>query len=314
MGELPRSLLVVRNPRARRAREERQLWAATELLRSSGWQVEIETTTAPGSATVLADAAAARGVEVVAAYGGDGTVNEVANGLAYSETALAVIPGGTADVWAREAFVPLDLERAFQLIPLARRARVDLGVVEGAFGRRYFLLMCGIGLDADVVRRVGRRSSGKRWLGKAWYGALGAEIVLRARPTEATFNLDGGDTLERPLLQLVAGNTQLYGGVMRLTSDARMDDGMLDLCAFSAGGRMGQLGLVVRALRGKLHRREADGIDYLRGNCFEVTAATPLPVQADGEYLGETPVKLSVAPRALTVLLAPRPNVLLGEH
>lgn len=314
MGEQPRSLLVVRNPRARRAYEERDLWTASEPLRSSGWQVEIRTTTAPGDAVTFAAEAARHGVEVVAACGGDGTVNEVANGLAHSETALAVIPRGTADVWAREAFVPLDPGQAFGLIPLARRARVDLGVVEGAFGRRHFLLMCGIGLDADVVRRVGGRSTGKRWLGKAWYGALGAGIVLRARPTAATLNLDGGGTLERLLLQLVAGNTQLYGGVMRLTSDARMDDGLLDLCAFSAGGRVGHLGLVARALRGELHRHEGNGVDYLRGSCFEVTGATPLPVQVDGEYLGETPVKLSVAPRALTVLLAPRPNVLLGER
>ncbi len=204
--------------------------------------------------------------------------------------------------------------RAFKLIALSRRERVDLGVVEGAFGRRYFLLMCGIGLDAEVVHRVGRGSTGKRWLGKAWYGVLGAGTVLRARPTAATLSLDGGDTLQRPLLQAVAGNTQLYGGVMRLTSDARMDDGMLDLCAFSANGRMGQLGLVARALRGKLHRHEGSGVDYLRRDCFELTSATPLPVQADGEYLGETPVKLSVAPRALTVLIAPRPNVLLGER
>lgn len=313
MGELPRTLLVVRNPGARRAGEERQLWTATELLRSSGWQVDIETTAGPGGATILAADAAQRGIDVVAAYGGDGTVNEVVNGLAHTETALAVIPGGTADVWAREAFVPRDLGRAFKLIALSRRARVDLGVVEGVFGRRYFLLMCGIGLDADVVRRVGRGSTGKRWLGKVWYGVLGAGIVLRARPTEATFNLDGGGALERPLLQAVAGNTRLYGGVMRLTSDARMDDGMLDLCTFSASGRMGQLGLVARALRGKLHRHEGSGIDYLRGDCFELTSAAPLPVQADGEYLGETPVKLSVAPRALTVLLAPRANVLLGE-
>src|SRR5690606_26707690 len=164
--------------------------------------------------------------------GGDGTIYEVVNGLAHSDTALAVIPTGTANVWAREAFVPRDLTRALKLVALGRRERVDLGVAEGAFGRRHFLLMCGIGLDAEVVGRVGTSSSGKRRLGKAWYALLGAGAVARATPVETTFSLDG-TSLERPLLQAVAGNTRLYGGVTRLTSNARMDDGLLDLCVFS---------------------------------------------------------------------------------
>jgi diacylglycerol kinase (ATP) len=313
MGEGPRTLLVIRNPGARRAGDEDQLWAATEPLRALGWQVEMQTTTAPGSATALAAAAAERGVEVVAACGGDGTLHEIVNGLAQSETALAVIPTGTANVWAREASVPRDLGRAFRLVSLGRRERVDLGVVEGTFGRRYFLLMCGIGLDAEVVRRVGQGSRGKRRLGRTWYGLLGAGAVLRAHATDAILAFDG-EMLRRPLLQAVAGNTQLYGGVMRLTSDARIDDGLLDFCTFSGKGRMRQVGLAARALRGQLHRRPAKGIDYFRRECIEVRTERPLPVQADGEYIGETPVTLSVAPRSLTVLLAPRPNVLFGEQ
>ena len=314
---LPHTLRIIRNPRARRSGAERELTAAAGRLHDAGWTVEVMTTSGPGSATELAAEAAARGIEVVAASGGDGTVHEVANGLACTETALAVIPSGTANIWAHEAFVPRDVVRAFEVIRAGRRARVDVGVVEGAFGRRYFLMMCGIGLDAEVVRRVGPGSAGKRRFGKAWYALVGARALLSARPTAVTLGLDGRE-LERPLLQAVAGNTRLYGGVMRLTSAARMDDGLLDVCVLSGDGRARQLGLLTGAMRGGLHRRAradaADGIDYLRGDHIEVRSADPLPVQADGEYLGETPVTLSVAPLALTVLLDWRPNVLLGER
>ncbi len=313
MGELAQTLMVIRNPGARRAGAERELWAATAALRALGWQVELRTTVAPGEATDLAAEAARRGVSVVAACGGDGTVHEVVNGLVHTETALAVIPGGTADVWAREASVPRNVARAFSMIPSARGARVDVGVAEGGFGRRYFLLMCGVGLDADVVRRVGHDSAGKRRFGKAWYAARGASVLLRARPVATSFTLNG-KSIERPLLQAIAGNTQLYGGVMRLTSGARMDDGLLDLCVFSGRGRGRQLSLLPRALRGGLHKRAGNGVDYLRGDCIEVRSERPLPVQADGEYLGETPVTLSVARQALTVLIARQPNVLLGER
>jgi diacylglycerol kinase family enzyme len=209
--------------------------------------------------------------------------------------------------------VPRDPRRAFKLIALARRARVDLGVVEGAFGRRYFLLMCGIGLDADVVRRVGSASRGKRRLGKAWYAVVGTRAFLSTRPADARLTIDG-HTVERPVLQAVAGNTRLYGGVMRLTSDARIEDGKLDLCVFSGHGRGRQLALLTRAVRGHLDRHTGKGVNYVRHDHIELHSDPALPVQADGEYLGETPVTLSVAPRALTVLLAPRPNVLLGEE
>jgi YegS/Rv2252/BmrU family lipid kinase len=312
MTDAPRTLLIIRNPRARRAGNERELWEATDLLRSLGWQVAIETTAAPGDGVQLAAAAAERGTKVVAAYGGDGTVHEVVNGIAYTDTALAVIPAGTADVWAREAFVPRDVRRALRLIALGRRERVDLGVVEGAFGRRHFLLMCGIGLDAEVVRRVGAGSTGKRRLGKGWYGLRAVGAIVGAQAAGTTLVVDS-TSLERPLLQAVAGNTRLYGGVMHITSDARVDDGLLDLCVFSGHGRVHRLGLVARTLRGRLHQRSGRGVEYLRAGCIEVRSERPLPLQADGEYLGETPATLSVAPRALTVLLAPRANVLLGE-
>lgn len=287
--------------------------AAAVSLQEHGWALRVESTTHAGHATELAADAASAGIEVVAACGGDGTVNEVVQALAGTSTALAVIPSGTANVWAREAGVPLDVGRAISLIPSARAVAVDVGVVEGEFGARRFLLMCGIGLDAEVVRRVGGGSRGKRLLGKAWYGVVGARALSGWRSARCELVLDSVPTEER-VFQVVAGNTRLYGGVLQLTSDARMDDGLLDVCVFSGRGRLALGRLLWRARRGELHARAGRGIEYLRGARIDIGSSRRLAVQADGEYVGETPVTLSVLPRSLTALIGTRPNALLGER
>ena len=305
----PRTALVVRNPRSRHAVSEHALWQAAEPLRRRGWRLEVRSTTAPGEATSIAARAAHEGVSTVVACGGDGTINEVVNGLAGADTALAVVPSGTANVWAREAFIPRDPAQAFELIPRARRVRADLGVANG----RRFLLMCGIGLDAGVVRRV-ERMPAKRVFGRALYGVFGAAAVARGSSISAVLTVDGRPH-ERDLLQLVAGNTRLYGGVARITSAARIEDGLLDVCVLHGAATPGErFRLAARALRGGLDAQAARGVDYFRARQVEVATEVPAAVQVDGEYLGETPVTLRVEPKALTVLLAPRPNVLLGEY
>ena len=304
--------MIVRNPRARRAPSERDLLADVGPLRESGWGVEIRTTTAPGEAAELAAAAARDGADILIACGGDGTVHEAANGLAGTDTALGVAPAGTADVWAREAFIPRDPTAALALLPHMRRARADMGLVNG----HHFLLMCGIGLDAEVVRRVAADPRAKRWVGRAAYAAAGAAVVLGTRPVPAEIAVDG-ETLQLDLLLALAGNTRLYGGVARITDAALIDDGLLDICLFhAAGGRGGVVqhaALALRALRGGLHRRARGGIDYRRATRVVVTPESRLPVQADGELIGETPATLTVAPATLTVLIARRPNPLFGR-
>ena len=303
--------MIVRNARAGRAPSEGALRAAAAPLRAAGAAIQLRNTERPGHARELAAEAARDALDVVVAAGGDGTVHEVVNGLAGSDTALSVIPAGTANVWAKEARIPRDAARALGWIEGARRVRLDLGRAELGDGSQcYFLLMCSTGLDAEAVRRV-EQGRLKRRLGRLWYGLVGLERALRAPAVQTRLSVDGV-ALERRLLFAVAGNTRLYGGFLRLASDARADDGLLDLAAFSGSGPATRLRLAARALRGGLHERAGDGIDYLRGATIEIKSERPLPVQADGEYLGETPLRLSVAPRALDVLIARGPTPLLA--
>ncbi len=307
-----RALLVV-NPVARGLPPLRQIQEAAEWLRMRGWDVTLETTAAPGDATRLAHNAAASAPTVVVACGGDGTIHEVVNGLAGSEAVLAAIPGGTANVWAKDARLPRDPLEAARIIDEGCCRRLDLGLIEwdargGEADRRYFLLMAGVGLDAHIVARVNK--GWKRRLGAASYVLAGAResLVYRSQPVELV--IDGRERLDLRLGWLLAGNTRCYGGVTRITSRAQADDGLLDLLVFPGYDLLRAAGYGLAILAGRHHG--APGVRYRQVAEVEVTGRAPLPVQADGEFLGHTPLRLRVVPGALQTLLPDEPNPLFG--
>ncbi len=281
--------LVIVNPAARGVPTSDRLRAAAGSL--AGWEVSIELTGAAGDATALARAAARRGCDAVVACGGDGTVHEVANGLARSESALAVVRGGTANVWAKEARLPRDPAKALRVLADGEARTIDLGRA----GERYFLLMAGIGFDAAVIRAVS--PAWKRRLGAASYIAHGLRqaFTYHARPADLVVD---GEPVASELYWLLLGNTRNYGGLVNLTHLARADDGALDLCLLRRGGlpRLAWLAAWVLLRR---HQRRAH---VLYRGVASLEVRTPgLPVQVDGEYLGETPMRFEVAPGALRV-------------
>ena len=309
-----RRALFVINPAARGLPPLRQIREAVDWLRARGWDVALETTAAPGDATRLARDAAARSLPVVVACGGDGTIHEVVNGLAGGESALAVIPGGTANVWAKDASLPRRPSEAAQVIEGGRRRRVDLGLIEWEeqAGRkaesRYFLLMAGVGLDAHIVARVSQ--SWKRRLGAVAYVLTGAResLFYRSRPVELL--LDGRERLSLRLGWLLAGNTRCYGGVKRIASRALADDGLLEILVFPGYNLLWLAGYGLAILAGRHYG--APGVTYRQAAEVEVAGPSSLPVQADGEFVGYAPLRLRVVPRALQVLMPDEANPLFG--
>ncbi len=241
----------------------------------------------------MARGAAQQGIDVVVACVGDGTVNEVANGLAGSETALAAVRGGTANVWAKEIGLPKDPAEAIGILTNGERRKVDLGRADD----RYFLLMAGIGFDASIVQRVS--SSLKRRFGAVAYALPSVGRAFGHRAVEAELVVDG-EPESSTVYWLLLGNTRNYGGVLSLTHMAKADDGLLDVCLLQHGGLPRLAWLVLWALlRRHQHRAE---VVYKKVRTLEVR--TPgLPVQIDGEFLGETPMTFSVTPGALHVIV-----------
>jgi len=285
--------IVVRNPASRRSLSAARLDAALEQARAAGWQVDVVATAHEGHATEIARDAAASGIDVVIVNGGDGTINEVVNGIAHSTVALAVVRGGTANVWAGEIGTSNDPAQAVRDIVHGVRRRIDLGRVDA----RHFLLMAGIGLDAEIVPRVAPRA--KRWTGRVAYIAAGIIAAVRTRPWAVQVRVDG-ELRKTSLYWMLIGNTRSYGGITRITHRAIADDGWLDVALMRRGG---PFHLLVDGVRLFLGRHEGSpNIDYRHAKTVEILTAG-LPVHVDGELAGDTPMTFGIAPLALYVIV-----------
>jgi YegS/Rv2252/BmrU family lipid kinase len=286
--------LLIRNPVARRPLPDERLAQLLAIARDAGWQIDAVSTDAAGHATELARIAAERGTDVLIVHGGDGTINEAINGIAGTQTALAVLRGGTANVWAKETGCGKDAIASMRIILRGSvRRRVDLGRVNG----RYFLLMCGAGLDACIVPAVGARM--KRRLGALAYIFAGAREIFTTRGWAPRLAIDGNE-LPDPLYWMIAGNTRSYGGVANVTHRAIADDGVLDVVLMRRGGI---LRLIADGARLLIRRHDrSPNIRYTTAR--EIRIAEPgIPLQVDGEAAGETPCTITCEPLALTVLV-----------
>lgn len=293
--------LFIANPVARGAPPAGKLRMAAAWLETQGWEAALALTEQEGHAVELAREAAQSGCDVVLACGGDGTVNEVANGLVGSETALAVVRGGTANVWAKEVGIPRDPLSAVRLVTEGQRRRMDLGVVESAAAEgpsRFFLLMAGVGLDGYVVGRVPERL--KQRLGAAAYVFYGLREGLRFRSRPASVVIDG-ETIATDLFWLLAANTRSYGGVINVAQHALADDGLLDVYIFGGHGVRQAFSHGLRILARRYDG--VPGVTYRRAREIEISVSSELEGQVDGDSLGFAPRVIRIAPRALTVVL-----------
>ena len=284
----------------------RELPAVLNYLENQGWLTTLHETRRSGEATVLARQARDEGADSVLVVGGDGTINEVINGLAESRVALGVLPGGTSNVWARELGLPtrsplhlLPLVDSIKALVPGTHRRIDLGRANG----RYFLQWTGVGLDAEVTYVMEPRTRRQRRLGALGYLVAGVTTAAHMAGTRTRLWIDGERIYRRSIL-VVISNSQLYGGGVRIATDARLDDGLLDVSIFSGTG----FGSAIRTLLGVitgLHVRDPRHSSF-RAHSVRIEADKPMAVHVDGEPYGTTPLECQVVPRALTVLIPHR--------
>src|SRR5262249_3069462 len=200
-------------------------------------------------------------------------------GLAGTQTALAALPIGTVNVWIRELGLPLQPRAAAAAQVDAQVRAIDLGKA----GDRYFLLMAGIGFDAAVTAAV--RAHEKRRLGVFAYILRAFDLARRFRSSRVRIMVDGKVVRTRALM-IVLGNSQLYGGVLKITARASLDDGLLDLCIIKGNTLRG---VPLRILSILLRRATVDPqIEYHRARVVRIDTRRPLPVQVDGDHIGYT--------------------------
>jgi len=302
-----RRLLLISNANAYRTTAYQREVIPRAL--AAEFKVDVIQTSRPGSAIDLARQAAQDGVEIVAALGGDGTVNEVANGLARTDSSLAILPAGMANVFARSVGIPDDpIEATGWLVenPETAPKRVPLGRVND----RYFTVSCGVGLDAAIVREVERRQRTKKRVGDWFFVWSGLRVFFRdydrRRPSIGVSWGTGPDERQGGLFLAIAQNTTPYtffrSRAMRLCPDAELDGG-LDLLALDSLKARVAIPLVVRAFRSARHVRRRHVLYVKDQDRFELGCDESLPVQVDGEFIGEhRRMSIESVPAALGVL------------
>lgn len=297
-----RSKLIV-NPTSGPWSVQRELPAVVSHLEEHGWRSTLHLTERPGEATELARRACDDGLDAVFVVGGDGTVNEVINGLAEGSVALGVLPGGTGNVWAKGLGLPTRsplhpsplVESVRALVPGTVR-RIDLGKSNG----RYFLQWTGLGLDAEVTYALEPRTRRQRRLGAAAYIVAGLTIAANMAGIRSRITIDGHRIYSRSIL-IVISNSQLYGGSVRIATDARLDDGLLDVDVFTGTGFSSAVRTTLGVITG-LHVHDPRHSVHL-GRTIHIQTDKPMPIHVDGEPFGLTPLECEVVPHALSVII-----------
>ena len=270
--------------------------------------VQVVETNRRGHATRFAQDAARRGLDAVVAFGGDGTLNEVATGVAGSETALAVLPGGSTNVFARTLGMPNDPALAVQQLVTALDRENIVPVGLGNVNGRYFCFHTGIGFDAAGVRTVERRASVKRWLGHPLFvGAALQTWAFGYSRKDPHFSVAiGEETPTRGFFTIVMNTnpyTFLGNKPLNLSPQTTLDNGLsvVTFTSLSATGILGSLGKAL--LRGGIENSKRVTI-HERVKALSITDERPFPYQLDGDYLGETnDLRFTHVPEAVRLVM-----------
>jgi diacylglycerol kinase (ATP) len=294
-SEAPR-LLVIFNPVAGPSRSRRfQLTLAR--LRRRGCRITVKETLRRGDAEEIARTADLRDVDIVVAAGGDGTINEVINGLVGRNHPLALIPLGTANVLAAEIGLSTHPDDVAETIARGTAVPVCLGRVNG----RWFSMMAGIGFDAHVVEAVSPAL--KRMIGKGAYVFESLIEISRFRPTMFQAEIDG----ERHLASsMIMANGHFYAGRYVAAPEARLRDPHLHACLMTRASRWQCIRYSLALMTGRLHK--LPDVKIIPAKRIELVGPSGEPVQCDGDILGALPITISIAENPLEIVFPPQPN------
>lgn len=269
-----------------------------DWVRAKGYVVEPHLTLEPGDGTAMAATAARGGADVVIAMGGDGTVNEVVNGLDGFETPLGIVPLGTANDFAAQAGIPADADHAMDVILRRKPVCIDTASLNG---RRFLNVSTG-GLGAEATAET--PSDAKETLGPMAYAITGVRKFAELQPYRARFE-GQGFTFEGDFLMFAVGLTRASGGGTLVTPNASVTDGLLDVCVVEAMGRADFARLVLKVKRGE-HLGEP-GVHYAQLPSITITSEMPLSVNVDGETSDASRLEYHSRPHDLWVHVAQLP-------
>ncbi|MEM9398925.1 MAG: diacylglycerol kinase family protein [Verrucomicrobiota bacterium] len=279
---------IILNPAAKGERAQKLIHTIKENLPD----VHFMLTSRPGHARELAQKAAAKGFTKIIAAGGDGTLNEVVNGMIMSDATLGILPVGSVNVFALELGIPRDFRKALEILQRGNTRKVDVAKAND----RWFVQLGGVGLDAQIVKET-------QWELKKQWGPLSYAITaskVAGRMGELLNLRNGSPHPEKGSFMLV-GNGRYYGGPFHIFPEADLEDGLLDVCLFENMRRIDVLRYIRGILCGGTHINFKD-VHYFKVNEINVSTIRDTPVEVDGELHGTTPVQFSIEQQALNVI------------
>jgi len=307
MNSKLRNALLIHNPNAGGGGRGRQrgLKEARHIFAGGGIETELAETTGPGHATEIALRAADEGRQLVIACGGDGTLNEIVNGLAAQQNGhrvpLALLPGGTANILAKELDLPWDIPSAAEKLVHGTVKEIALGLatpLEQPEKKKYFLSVAGAGPDGMIVYSIDLDLKARVGILAYWW--QGAREVFRYKFPH--FRIVTGDQkLDASLV--IVGRTQNYGGPFKITTGADLFQDQFELMALTTQSGFRYLSYLPSLLLGDL--RETEGVHFWKAETIvcEPLDRNPLYAQVDGEPLARLPVEFKIIPRALKLLV-----------
>ncbi len=281
----------------------RKLDEARRIFRNAGIETELQNTSAAGEATVMARRAVEASRQLVIVCGGDGTVNEVVNGLACSQVPLAVLPAGTANVLAKELKIPWNLPRAAERIIGAPYRRIALGLAtpEKSSGEpRYFLSVAGAGADGALVSAVRPEIKLKAGILAYWQEGF-RQLTRYDFPMFHTTMASDGVGIDASLV--IVGRTKHYGGPFKITTEADLLQPQFELAFVTTRSAWRYIAYLPLIWAGKL--RSARYVRFFKTTCLRCASnsASQVQIQVDGEPAGRLPVEFRIVPDALTLAM-----------
>ena len=289
-------LLVVANPASRR--DIRKIVASLRQAAPIGVTIDVRITSHAGEARSLADKHA-DGARMVIAIGGDGTVAEVATGVLGKNIPLAILPGGSTNIIAREMRVPTRVEAGAAVLLGKHRVKwIDVGT----YGEHVFLHMAGAGFDSRFFARSNPRL--KRKIGSMAYLPAAARTLFD-RPSEVRVTVDGQEVRAVSPLVMVANGRSVMTAAMTIAPDISKSDGLFDVFVVTGTSPVAKASVLARFVTH--HLDDSPYVTRLRGRHVELEADPPLPVQLDGDVCGMTPAAFEIVDLALPIVV-PEPS------
>jgi len=285
-------LRIIANPVAGGGRGRAMAEALASALETRGESVDLFFTGKAGDAK---QSAGVGGVDCVVAVGGDGSVNEIVNGLTNLDVPLAILPMGTANVVAREMNIPKEPEAVADLIVAGHTRRMDVGL----YGDQRFLLGAGAGLDAAIAEEVSQNRGARSGLSKWVWPSVKTCLAYRFPKIRAVVD---GTELSADTQYAIVGNCRFSAGVFPATPKAKIDDGLLDVCLFHRLSALRLMVLAATVWRGRFI--EHKDVTYVQAKQVELYPASEdtVPLQVDGDPAGSLPAAFRVNDTPINVV------------